>query len=529
MIRKIPHTFVIIFYLIIIAAILTWIIPGGQYTEQTFEVNGISQKQLVFQYTENVRQWWQVFASLYNGFVKQAGIIVFIMLIGGAFWIMNSSKAIDVGINTFINKIKTISHYRLFKKAGVEPFILTFIWLIFSVFGAVFGMSEETIAFVIILVPLSIKMGYDSITGVAMVYIAAAVGFAGAVLNPFTIGVAQGIAGLPLFSGLEYRAICWIALNTVSLIVFLRYASRIRKDPHKSPVYKIDAFWRKHQEHGQETPEYHTPRAAWYVYIIITLGLIVFSIKNTITTVEIGAALSVRFPLIPGLTILFIIAGIFSLRKSVHFFLLQLLFFTILFLIAGVMGYQWYIMEIAALFLAMGIFAGLAMQKSPDQLVKLFLDGIRDILPAALVVGLARGITVILEDGQVIDTILYTLSESMHGLSKITTAGSMYLFQSCLNLVIVSGSAQAALTMPIFAPLSELIGLSKQTAVMVYQFGDGFTNMITPASAVLMGVLGIARIPYEKWVRWVFPLVIILIILGFLLLIPTVTLNIKGF
>lgn len=529
MIRKIPHTFVIIFYLIIIAAILTWIIPGGHYTEQTVEIDGITQKQLVFQYTENVRQWWQVFGSLYNGFVKQAGIIVFIMLIGGAFWIMNSSRAIDVGINTFINKIRTISHYRIFKKAGVEPFILTFIWLIFSVFGSVFGMSEETIAFVIILVPLSIKMGYDSITGIAMVYIAAAVGFAGAVLNPFTIGVAQGIAGLPLFSGLEYRTVCWIAINTVSLIIFLRYASRIKKDPHKSPVYKIDVYWRKHQEQGQEMPEYHTPRAAWYVYVIITLVLIIFSVQNAITTIEIGAALSFRIPLIPVLTLLFIVAGIFSLRKSVHFFLLQLLFFTILFLIAGVMGYQWYIMEIATLFLAMGIFAGLAMQKSPDQLVKLFLEGVRDILPAALVVGLARGITVILEDGQVIDTILYTLSQSLHGLSNITTAGSMYLFQSCLNLVVVSGSAQAALTMPIFAPLSELIGLSKQTAVLVYQFGDGFTNMITPASAVLMGVLGIARIPYEKWVRWVFPLVIILIILGFLLLIPTVTMNIKGF
>jgi uncharacterized ion transporter superfamily protein YfcC len=193
------------------------------------------------------------------------------------------------------------------------------------------------------------------------------------------------------------------------------------------------------------------------------------------------------------------------------------------------MGYHWYIMEIAALFFAMGVLAGLALQKSPNELVRLFLDGVRDILPAALIVGLAGGIIVILEDGQVIDTILYRLSESMKGFGKIATVGFMYLIQTCINLVMVSGSAKAALTMPIFAPFSDLVNLSRQATVMAYQFGDGFTNMITPASAVLMGVLGVARIPYEKWFKWILPLVIILIILGLLLLIPTVTLKLEGF
>jgi uncharacterized ion transporter superfamily protein YfcC len=193
------------------------------------------------------------------------------------------------------------------------------------------------------------------------------------------------------------------------------------------------------------------------------------------------------------------------------------------------MGYQWYIMEIAALFFAMGIFAGLSLQLSSNALVKLFMDGVKDILPAALIVGLAGGIIVILEDGQIIDTILFRLSEAMKGFGKIATVGFMYLIQNCINLVMVSGSAKAALTMPIFAPFSDLVGLSRQATVMAYQFGDGFTNMITPASAVLMGVLGVARIPYEKWVRWIFPLIAILIILGFILLIPTVTMKLEGF
>jgi uncharacterized ion transporter superfamily protein YfcC len=186
-------------------------------------------------------------------------------------------------------------------------------------------------------------------------------------------------------------------------------------------------------------------------------------------------------------------------------------------------------MEIAALFFAMGVLAGLALQKSPNDLVRLFLEGVKDILPAALIVGLAGGIIVILEDGQVIDTILYRLSESMKGLGKVATIGFMYLIQTCINLVMVSGSAKAALTMPIFAPFSDLIGLSRQATVMAYQFGDGFTNMITPASAVLMGVLGVARIPYEKWVRWILPWMVTLLLLGFLLLIPTVTMELEGF
>ena len=529
MIKKLPHTFVIIFYLLLIAATLTWIIPGGKYSEEIITSGGIHKKQLVFHYTENVNQWWQVFSSFYKGFVRQAGIIIFIMLIGGAFWIMNSSKAIDAGIFSFIGFTRRIGHYRLFKKSGVEPLILILIWLMFSIFGAVFGMSEETIAFIIVLVPLAISMGYDSITGVAVVFVAAGIGFAGAILNPFTIGIAQGISGIPLFSGLEYRLFCWVILNALSLVFFLRYAAKVRKNPQSSPVYALDAYWREHHMQANGQIVYHTPRASWIIYGLICLILLAFSWSYPVTMLKIGNIASASLPLIPVLAGLYAITGVISLRKSVHFFLLHMLLFTILFLITGVMGYSWYIMEIAALFFAMGVFAGLALQKSPNELVKLFMEGVKDILPAALIVGLAGGIIVILEDGQVIDTILFRLSESMKGFGKLATVSFMYLIQTCINLVMVSGSAKAALTMPIFAPFSDLVGLSRQATIMAYQFGDGFTNMITPASAVLMGVLGVARIPYEKWFKWILPLMVILIVLGFILLIPTVTLKLEGF
>jgi uncharacterized ion transporter superfamily protein YfcC len=193
------------------------------------------------------------------------------------------------------------------------------------------------------------------------------------------------------------------------------------------------------------------------------------------------------------------------------------------------MGYQWYIMEIASLFLAMGILSGFAYGYDANRITKEFLSGAKDILSAALVVGLAGGIIVILEDGGILDTILWWFAQKMDGMSDIATVGSMYVIQTFLNILIPSGSAKAAITMPIMAPFSEYIGLSKQATVMAYQFGDGFTNLITPTSGVLIGVLEVAKIPYEKWFKWILPLMIVLIILGFLLLIPTVTMDLPGF
>ena len=193
------------------------------------------------------------------------------------------------------------------------------------------------------------------------------------------------------------------------------------------------------------------------------------------------------------------------------------------------MGYQWYIMEIATLFLAMGLLAGAAMKYSPNDITKHFLDGAKDIMSAALVVGLAGGIIIILEDGKIIDTILHSMASGMQGFGKTVSVQFMYVIQTIINIIIPSGSAKAAITMPIMAPFSDYIGISRQATVVAFQFGDGFTNMITPTSGVLIGVLGVAKIPYDKWVKWITPFMIILIILGALLLIPTVTMDLNGF
>ncbi|MBI9037303.1 MAG: AbgT family transporter [Bacteroidales bacterium] len=526
--KKIPHTYVIIFYIIILSAIMTWFIPGGKYVEVSKMQDGVEKTELVFKYVENEAQTWQVFAALFKGFVKQSGIIVFILMIGGAFWIMNNSRAIDVGIFSFLKFTKKLERNKFFKKIGVDNIVMVLIMLMFSAFGAIFGMSEETIAFIIILVPLAISMGYDSITGVCLVFVAAGLGFAGAILNPFTIGIAQGIAELPLFSGIEYRFFCWIVINFVGIFYILRYARKVKKNPQSSIVYNDDEYWRKKENKDVETIDYKTPISGWITYSIILTVLIIFSFIYPITDLKIGNS-STSLPAIPFSAILFALTGIITLRKSVHFFVLSLLLYTIYFLIIGVMGYGWYIMKIATLFFSMGLMSGIAMNYNPNKITNLFLEGVKDILSAAVIVGLAGGIIVILEDGKVIDTILHGLSQSMNNLGQIASVGIMYIIQTIINVVIPSGSAKAALTMPIMAPFSDLIGISRQATVMAFQFGDGFTNMITPTSGVLIAVLGVAKIPYEKWVKWILPLMIILMILGFLLLIPTVIMPLNGF
>ena len=472
--KRIPHTFTIVFALIVLSAVLTWVVPAGEFTRETItDVNGDSREVVVngsFHYVDSAPQTWQVFSALFNGFVDKADIIIFILMVGGAFWILNNSHAIDVGVMAFLRQVRRLGRYKLIKKLGVDNIIITFVMLLFSLFGAIFGMSEETIAFVVVFIPLAIQMGYDSITGVCMCYVAAHVGFAGAMLNPFTIGIAQGIADLPLFSGLEYRLFCWVVLTVVGIAFVLWYAHRVKAKPERSPVHKLDDYWRERVENTQHS------------------------------------ALNIR-----------------------HSLILVVLLLTIVALIVGVLKWDWYIEEISALFLAMGIVSGIIDRQGADDIAKLFLAGCKDILSAALVVGLASGIIFILRDGHVIDTILYGLTRSLGQLGEMASLAVMYVFQTLLNVVMPSGSAKAALTMPIMTQFADQIEVSRQTTVLAFQFGDGFTNMLTPTSGVLIGVLGIARIPYGTWLKWVWKFILALILLGFLLMLPTLWMDLPGF
>lgn len=438
---------------------------------QTVEINGVPRTVIVdhsFHPVEQAPQTWQVFSALLDGFERQAGIIAFLLIMGGAFQIMNSSRAIDAGIFSFLGFTKGLERYRFIKMLGVNNVVISLIIILFSLFGAVFGMSEETLAFVIIIVPLAISMGYDSITGLCMVYVAAHVGFSGAVLNPFTIGIAQGLSDLPLFSGFEYRMFCWVVLTVLLIACVLRYASVIKRNPEKSPMYRADAYWRKRGEGMSEQIAYATTRSAYIVYVLVLMALVVFSVCYPQSTFVLGES-SVSWYAVPFLTVLYAVFGWLGLRKSNHFFILVLLAFTILYLIVGVMGHGWYLPEISAIFLAMGILSGFANSEQTDTIIKQFLDGAKDMLSAAIVVGLAGGIIQILQDGRIIDPILHSLASLMGEAGRFVSLGVMYFIQTLINLIIPSGSAKAALTMPIMAPFSDVIG------PFAASYGDGLS------------------------------------------------------
>lgn len=494
---KVPNTYVIIFSIIVICAVSTWLVPGG------------------------VPQTWQVFSALYEGFSQQAGIIAFVLVIGGAFWVVNSTKAVDDGILKFISKARSLERFTLVRKAGIGNIVIIAIMLLFGLFGAVFGMSEETIAFVAVVIPLAKSLGYDEFVGVCMVYLAAHVGFAGAMLNPFTIGIAQEMASLPLFSGIEYRIFCWVLLMVIAIAFVLWYASRVRKQAPQIAATEEEKVVEKANGSGAR---------AWICFIALTAVLILFCIFYASDCVVTLGQSSFATPwLLWVLTMLFIAVSVMSLLNSTKMYILNLLMFTIVFMVAGVMGYGWYLPEICALFLALAIAAGFSADYSPDDIAKEFIAGAKDIFSAALVIGLAAGIIVILKNGQVIDTMLTALADALDGSGRVGALGGMYGIQTFINLFITSASAKAAVTMPIMAPFADMIDVSRQATVLAFQFGDGFTNMITPCSGVLMAVLSVARIPYEKWVKFIWKFIVLLVLTGFLLLIPTVFLDLPGF
>ena len=494
---KIPNTYVIIFAALFLCCVATWFVPGAE------------------------PQTWQLFSAMFDGFSRQADIIAFVLIIGGAFWVLNSTHALDDGIKSFINMTRRLERFSFFRKVGVGNIVITLIMLMFGLFGAVFGMSEETIAFVAIVIPLAKSLGYDEITGVCMVYLAAHVGFAGAMLNPFTVGIAQGMSDLPLFSGIEYRTICWLILMTVSIAFVLWYANRIKK-----PVQL--AFVEDRAE--KEQPVRKTNKRAWICFALLSAALTGFSFFYAADCVINLGQNSLSVPwLMWALTGLFIVLSLMSLKSSTGTFILNILLFTILFMITGTMGYGWYLPEICALFTAMAIAIGFSADYSADTIAKEFVAGAKDIFSAALIIGFASGIVVLLENGNVINTMLSSLAEAFNGVGSFISLSFMYLIETFMNLFIPSASAKATATIPIFAQLSDMIGVSRQSTVLAFQFGDGFTNMITPCSGVLMAVLSVAKIPYTKWVKWAWKFILFLVLLGFVLLLPTLFVEFPGF
>ena len=455
---KAPNAYLLIFSIIIITAGLTWLIPSGEYNRTEMNGRMVVVSDSYHAVSSNPQGFWAVLKAPIRGFTdKSAALIVgFVLIVGGVFAVLEKTKAIDAAIKAIVK-----AHER---SPIIEMLFIPIFMIIFSIGGGSFGMGEEVIPFILIFVPLSLALGYDSIVGVAIPFVGAGAGFAGAFLNPFTVGIAQQIAGLPLFSGIGYRLICWFICTGIAIIFVMLYALKIKKNPAKSITYEIDEDKRKNLHIGN---------------------------IETFTGVE-----------------------------QRHKFALWTFAAGMLGMTFGVLKYQWYIEEICAVFMLTGIVVGIVGKLSIKKFTDAFIAGAKDMVGTALIIVLARGILIIAEDGRIIDTMLNALAGSIQHLHPIVSSQAMFVIHSIINFFVPSGSAKAALTMPIMIPLAELIGVARQTAVLAFQFGDGFSNMIIPTSGITMGVLTLSGISWEKWAKWLLPLEIIFLVVGFILLIP---------
>ena len=443
---KMPHTYVILFSIVILAAIASYTLPAGVYDRSKDPATG---RTLVnpasYHHVEQTPvSPFDLFKAIPRGMVAGADIVFFIFICGGAFTVIQATGAVNSGLARFIMKLR-----------GYENLLIPLTMLLFSVFGFTMGMSEEVIVFIPIGVLLARALKYDDIVAVAMLSTGAAIGFASGLLNPFTVGVAQTIAELKMFSGLEFRIIGFVFLYLSGVIYTMNYAKKVKANPEYSYVYEE---MQKNKEVGilDESVQFTGVHQAVALVCLAFLGVMIY----------------------------------------------------------GVMKLDFYITELAAVFLAMGIVGGLVGRLGPNQIAMHFVAGCRDIVFGALVVGVARAILVVLQDGQIIDTIIHGLANGVSIFPKGLAAVGMFWVQSIINFFIPSGSGQAAATMPIMAPLADLLGITRQTAVLAFHYGDGFSNSIIPTSASLMGVLAMAHVPYEKWFRFIWPLMVIWTIIG---------------
>ncbi len=454
---KLPHTLVLIYAMVVLTAIATWIVPGGEYQRvekdgRTIPVAGS------FQFGEHQPQGLgALFISPVKGFIEAAPIIIFIFVVGGAFAVIQKTGAITVFIQSLALKFG--------QSKALRALLIPVTMVIFSLGGAVFGMCEETMPFVLIFVPLALSLGYDTIVGVCIPFVGAASGFAGAFFNPFTVGIAQGIAGLPLYSGIGYRLAVWAVGTAIAIAVVMRYASKVLKNPRISPSYEEDREKKGGLELDLSVEKVKILRSHKLVLILFLLGMAL--------------------------------------------------------LVFGILRYKWYINEIAGLFLALGILSGILGRLNAEELAGAFVSGAKDMINAALIIGCARAILVVAMDGKILDTTLYYMAKAISGFHPILSSQLMFVCQCIINFFVHSGTAQAALTMPIMAPLGDLVGITRQTSVFAFQLAE-YINPVLPTSGVTMGVLGLARLSWEKWAKWLIPLLLLWVFFGFLSLIPPV-------
>lgn len=446
---KMPHTYVIIFGMVILAAILANVVPAGQFTRVTDDFGNTVVVADSFQYIPKIGiGLFDIFVSIQLGFIDAGQIIFFIIFAYAFVYMLLKNGTFDAVLGATLRKVGS----------RIE-LIIPICMIAFGVLGSTMGLFEETYGLLPIFISIAVALGYDAILGGSIVYIAVAVGFAAATINPFTIGIAQEVAGVELFSGLGFRILCFVVFMSIAIIYVWRYGKKVKNDPTKSVLY------------GEEME-------------IKEIGS-----KETMMNTS------------------------FTIRHKLSCLLFVV---TIGMLLYGTIQLGWYIDEIAALFFIMMLVAGLISGFTPSQIAEYFIEAAKEMMFGALICGLSRAVPIILENAYIIDTIVYWLSSGLQQFTGYLSGLGMLFVQNILNFFIPSGGGQALITMPILAPVGEMVGLNRQIAVLAFQFGDGFSNIFWPTSVFMM--CGIMGMPVNKWYKFVTPLFGLLLVAEILLL-----------
>ncbi len=449
---RVPHTLVLLFGMMVAALAATWILPAGEFA--TVE-GGRAVIPGSYAPIEDARTLTplDLFTVVPRAFADTHEIIFFVLVVGGILAVIRRTGAIDA----FLGAMLTRFGHRI----GLLIFGGMFV---FGAASSSFGMAEEFIPLVAVLISLCVALRLDTVSAIGTMVVGYGIGYGAAALNPFTVIVAQNVAGLQPGSGWALRVAIFLPLLAIGFHHVYRYALRVQADPRASVVYGVT-------EAQPPAPTEYPPMTPARIAILIAMAA------------------------------------------------------TLVVLVWGIIAMHWYLVELTALFLALGFVAAIVGRVGADESAKLFGVGASELVMTALLIGFARSIALMLEDGQVLHTIVHGLATPLSTLGAELSVVGMLLIQSLLNLFIPSGSGQAFVTMPLMAPIADIVGITRQTAVLAYQMGDGFMNMIVPTNPVLMGILGIAGIPYDRWFRFIWPLMVKLIAAGAVILVGAVWFN----
>ena len=447
---------VLIFSFIIVAQLLAYVIPQGEFERQPYPDN--PDRSMVVAGTFEIVSGeekvtlppWHFLLAITKGLADAQDIIFLIFLVGGVIEVLRRSGAIDAALHGAVERL------------GHSPWILIAgCFAMFSIGSFTIGMGEEYVPLIPIIVTMSLAMRMDAVVAMGMVWIPYGIGWGCAGINPFGVLIAQNIAGVPLTSGALPKFVMMFVFLAVAFHHVYRYARRVQKDPSRSLVADVD------YSEGFEPPadiELTAPRIA--ILLVFVGGLVGF--------------------------------------------------------VYGAATLHWYIPELNAMFLGIGLATAIIARIPAGETSRTFLEGCAKMAAPALIVGFARTLAIVLQDGQIIDTIVFSIAGLLDGLPADIAAIGMLVVQTICNFFIPSGSGQAFVTMPIMSPLATLTGVPQQTAVLAFQFGDGFTNMVVPTNALVMGALVLGRIPYAAWLKFIGPLLIKIFLLAIVFLVLSV-------